>query len=145
MLQSLLIDRFQLKFHRETKDGVVYKLVTGNSTLTLRAPKDKDEYSWAGGIGGGVPRSSGLSGLNISMPQLASRISAWLARPVLDETGLPGSYDFEFQTGIEDDDPNADVASSIITSLKGLGLNLKTGKGPVESIVIDRVEKPSEN
>ena len=145
MLQSLLIDRFHLKFHRGTQEGPVYTLTRRNKALRLHVPKDKNAYSWAGGIGGGLPDISGLRGTNISMPQLAFRISSWLKRPVLDQTALPGSYDFEYRTGIDNDDPNADLVSSILTSLKGIGLNLKPTTGPVDTIRVDHVEQPSPN
>lgn len=145
MLQSLLIDRFHAKFHRETQEGPVYVLTRNNKALKLQAPKDKNAYSWAGGIGGGLPDVSGLRGTNISMPQLAFRISEWLKHPVLDQTGFQESYDFEYRMGIEDDDPNADLVSSILTSLKGIGLNLKSTRGPVDTIFIDNIERPSSN
>ena len=137
MLQALLIDRFQLKFHRESKEGPVYTLTKGNNALKLQAPKDKEDYSWAGGGG------SGVRGINISMAQLADRMGDWLGRLVLDQTGIQGAYDFEYQT--ENEGPSVDSVSSIIQSLRELGLNLKAGKAPVESIIIDHVEKPSAN
>lgn len=145
MLQTLLIDRFQLKFHRESKEGPIYILMRGSKELKLQAPKDTSAYSWAGSIAGGLPANSGLRGTNISMPQLAFRVSEWSERPVLDQTGLQGAYDFEYRTGIDDDDPNADRDSSILTSLKGLGLKLVPSKGPVDTIVVDHVEQPTEN
>lgn len=145
MLQSLLIDRFQFKYHRETKKGSVYLLTRGNKALKLQAPRDKNAYSWAGSIGGGAPDVDGLRGTNISMPQLAIRISGWLERPVLDRTGLQESYDFEYRTGIDDNDSTADRVSSIVTSLKELGLDLKPAKGPVETIAVDHIERPSPN
>jgi uncharacterized protein (TIGR03435 family) len=143
MVQTLLADRFQLKFRHETKEGSVYALSKGSKALKLQAPKDQNAYPWAGGLGGGLPSGDGLAGTNISMPQLAKRMSDWLGRPVLDETGLTGSFDFKFE--YPSDDPHPDVISSIITSFQGLGLKLESSKGPVETIVIDHAEKPSEN
>ena len=136
MIQSLLGDRFQLKFHRETREGAVYVLAKGNKPLKLQDSKDKNEYPWAG-IG------PGLVGTNISMPQFAKRLAAELGRPVLDQTGLTGSFDFRYE--YHSDEPHPDLASSIITSLQELGLKLESTKGPVETIVIDHAEKPSEN
>jgi uncharacterized protein (TIGR03435 family) len=143
MVQTLLADRFRLKFHRETKEGSVYALAKGGKATKLQEPKDPNGYPWAGGLGGGLPSGDGLAGTNISMPQLVKRMSDWLGRPVLDETGLAGSFDFRFE--YHSDEPNPDVVSSIITSFQGLGLKLESTKGPVETIVIDRAEKPSEN
>jgi uncharacterized protein (TIGR03435 family) len=145
MLLTLLIDRFQFKFHRETREGSVYLLTKGDKELKLLPPKDKSAYSWAGGIDGGLPGLSGLRGTNISMPQLAVRMSEWFRRPVLDRTGLVGSYDFEYRTGEDENDRNADWTSSVLISIKGLGLKLTPGKGPVETVVIDSAEQPSLN
>jgi uncharacterized protein (TIGR03435 family) len=149
MLQALLIDRFQLKFHRERKIGPVYILTKGNNSLKLQVPKDKNASSWAGGLEGGAPSGSGIRGVNISMAQLAGSMNGWMnnwpGRPVLDQTGIQGSYDFEYKTDITTWYVDADVQLSIIESIKGIGLNLKTGKAPVESFVIDHVERPSAN
>lgn len=147
MLQSLLANRFQLRVHRDVKQGPVYilRLGEGREKLKLTPPKDKTGYSWAGGIGGGYPDGDGLRGINISMPEFAGRLSDWLERPVIGETALQGSFDFEFHSGQEDPNSNFEITTSILASVKGLGLNLKAAKGPVETIVIDHVERPSEN
>ena len=143
MLQTLLADRFQLKFHRETKEGPVYILGKGSKKLKLQDPKNGDDYPWAGSIGGGGISGDGLAGINISMPLLATRLSWYLRRPVLDRTGLKGSYDFKFEYA--PDDPRPDIISSIFASVQGIGLKLEAAKGPVETIVIDHAEKPSAN
>ena len=143
MLQMLLMDRFQLKFHRETQIVPVYVLKRGRGKLKLEDAKDKDGYPWAGSFRGGGIIGDGLAGTNATMPLLAARLSDALKRPVLDQTGLTGSYDFKYQYDAGDTEP--DIASSIFASLKALGLNLKAGKGPAETIVIDHVERPSEN
>lgn len=142
MLQSLLIDRFQLKFHRVTKEGSVYLLTRGTKELKLQTPKDKNAFPWAGGISGGW-FGGGIRGENISMPQLAARLSRFFEHPVLDQTGLQGSFDFEYRTGNEDND--ADIPSFLLDAMKEIGLKLPPGKGPIETIVIDHAEKPSEN
>jgi len=143
MLQMLLMDRFQLEFHRESKEGPIYALVRGNKNLKLQAAKNKDDFPWAGSFGGGAISGDGLAGINISMPQLAARLSGYLDRPVLDQTGLNGSYDFKYEYATDDAAP--DVVSCIFASVQGIGLKLRSAKGPVQSIVIDHVERPSEN
>ncbi len=147
MLQSLLSERFKLRVHREVKQGPVYLLRLGaeRKKLKLTPSKDKAEFPWAGGIGGGLPDGDGLRGTNISMSEFAGRLSYWLERPVIDETGLKGSFDFEFHSGDEDSNSSVELTSSILSSVKGIGLNLRPATGPVESIVIDHVERPSEN
>jgi len=144
MLQSLLADRFQLKFHREIKEGTCYILSKGTGQLKLTPSKDKNAFPWAGGISGGW-FGGGIRGENISMPQLAARLSRFLKRPVLDQTGLEGSFDFEYRLGGDDNDNDADIPSFLLRSMKGIGLILKSGHGQVETIVIDHVEKPSAN
>ena len=146
MLQALLADRFQLKYHREIKEGPVYVLLKGNNKLQLQDPKNKDDFPWVGNSnGGGAIFGNGIAGMNISMPLLATRLSRYMGRPVLDQTGLEGSFDFKFEYPLPSDDQRPDVITSIITSIQGIGLKLQAAKGPVETIVIDQAEKPSAN
>ena len=82
------------------------------------------------------------------MPELAKRLSNFLERPVIDRTGLAGSFDFESKVG--ESDPNAvesqpDATALLITAIHGLGLKITDAKGPVESVVIDGAEQPSPN
>jgi uncharacterized protein (TIGR03435 family) len=77
------------------------------------------------------------------MPELATRLSGYLDRPVVDQTGLKGSYDFKYEYST--DESTFDVVSCIFGSVQGIGLKLKPAKGPVDVIVIDHVERPSEN
>ena len=143
MLQRLLMERFQAKFHRESRVSAVYILEKGHGRLRLEDAKNKADFPWVGAVRGGMITGDGIAGINISMTLLAVRLSRYLERPVLDRTGLSGSYDFKYQYSA--DDNQRDVQSCIFTSLKGIGLSLKTGKGPVETIVIDHAERPSEN
>ena len=145
MLLALLIDRFQLKYHRETRQGQVYFLVRTNRPLKLEDAKIKgpDAWPWVGSPNNGMIRGDGIAGVSISMRLMASRLSGYLGRPVIDHTGLDGTYDFKFEyTPME---PNPDVVSSILFSVQQIGLKLESGKGPVETIVIDHAEKPSGN
>jgi uncharacterized protein (TIGR03435 family) len=143
MLQSLLADRFALKYHRETREGPVYLLLKGNKALKLVDSKDKDAYPWAGGIRGGMITGDGLAGINESMPDLAKRQSPYLHRPVLDRTELSGSFDFRSEYSSDDERP--DVVAMILASVQDLGLKLAASKGPVDTIVIEHAEKPSAN
>ncbi len=143
MLQALLIDRFQLQFHRETRQGPVYLLTLGKGALKLKEVKDKGEFEWVGSLQGAGINGDGLTGKNISMPVLAQRLSQYLKKPVFDQTGLKGFFDFRIEYATDDAQP--DIISCILTSLQGIGLKLKPSQGPVETIVIDHVEKPSAN
>lgn len=143
MLAALLADRFQLRFHRETREGPVYLLVRGSQALKLQKAEDSNAFPWAGRVGGGDASENGLAGANISMPQLAMRLSGFLRRQVLDRTSLDGSFDFKVE--LASGDPAPDVLSSIFASVQAIGLKLEASKGPVETIVIDHAEKPLEN
>lgn len=145
MTQALLIERFHLKYRRDTREGNVYAMTAREKSLKLQAPKNKNEFPWAGSLSGGVPNGDGLGGMNISMPQLAERVSRWLERPVLDQTDVKGSFDFEYRSGEDEANSHFDLVSSVITSLKELGLDLKSAKGPIETLVIENVERPSAN
>ena len=141
MLQHLLADRFQLKFHRETRERTVYALVIGKNGPRL---KDHD----------GEPGSSlnthtesgkvALTGTNASLDQLAVYLGNKLGRVVLDKTGLHGAYDFTFEW-----DPEQAADSATATMFTGLqeqlGLRLETQKSAVEVLVVDKAEKASQN
>ncbi len=105
MMQTLLADRFHLKFHRDTKEGSVYILTKGSKALRLQEAKNPNDYPWAGGLGGGLPSGDGLAGTNITLPQLVKRMAQWLGRPVLDRTGLAGSFDFRSEYSSDDPHP----------------------------------------
>jgi len=137
MLLALLVERFQLQFHRETRQGAVYFLARGNKRLKLKEAQNRDVASWISGP------ENGIAAANVSMPSFARRLSRWLERPVFDHTGLDGVYDFKFE--YDWSDPDRDVVAPILVSVKGLGLKLESGKGPVETVVIDRVERLSGN
>ena len=143
MLQSLLADRFQLKIHRESREGQVYLLLRGGNALKLADATDKNAYPWAGGIEGGGISGDGLRGINENMDDLAKRLSPYLGRPVTNKTGLDGSYDF--RTVYSQDEPNPDPVNAILASVKDLGLKLETAKGPIETLVVEHAEKPTAN
>lgn len=143
MLQTLLADRFQLKVRRDVKQGSVYVLVRGSKPLRLEEPKVKSDFEWVGSPKGGMITGDGIAGESISMPMLAARLSRYLAAPVLDKTAISGQFDFRFDYVSGDDHP--DVTSAILASVQGIGLKLEASRGPVETIVIDHAEKPSEN
>ena len=143
MLQSLLADRFQLTCRKDTREGPVFLLVRGKGPLKMEDSKDKNEYPWSGGLRGGMITGDGLAGINESMPDLAWRLSRYLERPVLDQTGISGSFDFRVEYSSEGERP--DVTSMILATVQELGLKLEPSKGPVDTIVIQHVEKPSAN
>lgn len=143
MLQTLLADRFHLQLHRESRDGSIYILSAGNKELKLKPAKSADDYPWVGSPAGGGIAGTGIAGTNATMQLLANRLTGYLRRPVIDRTGLKPAFDFRLELPRDDSQP--DVIASIFTSIQGLGLKLESAKGPVETLVIDHVEKPAEN
>jgi uncharacterized protein (TIGR03435 family) len=169
VLQPLLADRFKLEIHMETKQLPVYELVLAKGGSKLKEATAGDTYAsgikGSDGVGrGGLMRvgRGQLTAQAVPMTSLANMLSQQLHRTVLDKTGLTGKYDLELMwTPDQGADPmfkgpdgspqRADAAPdssgpSIFTALQEqLGLRLHSSKGPVETIVIDHVEMPSEN
>jgi uncharacterized protein (TIGR03435 family) len=143
MLQALLEDRFGLKYSKETREGPVYLLVRGKGPLRLEAAKDKYAYPWSGGLRGGMITGDGMAGINESMSDLAWRLSRYLEHPVIDRTGIGGSFDSRVE--YRSDEPRPDIVALILSCTQELGLKLEGARGPVETIVIERAEKPSAN
>ena len=144
MLRNLLLDRFRLELHRETKELPVYALVVGKN-----GPKLKPAES-ATGISSNSNRVRWHISAQTSMLKFAEFLSFRLDRPVLDATGLSGAFEFTLDWTVDTVEPAGakDAASgpSIFTAVQEqLGLKLDARKGAVEILVIDHAEKPSEN
>jgi uncharacterized protein (TIGR03435 family) len=143
MLQSLLRERFGFRFHRETKDGEIYILTRGKKPLQLKPPKDPASDPRAivmmkqGGIADGQ-----AEGTNTSADYLALRLSRYLQLPVLNQTGIAGSYDYYLPSV---DPENHDVTSAVFGVVDRLGLKIKRGRGPIQTLVVDQVEQPTQN
>lgn len=146
LLQALLASRFNFQGHMESKDLPVYILAISKNGPKLQDAKP-DPGQAAGVRFGGAGR---LVGVSASMKQLAEALSdirlngeAIVDRPVIDETGLAGLYNFTLTWApIASDLPE----SSIFTAVQDqLGLRLESRKAPVAILSIDRVQKPSEN
>lgn len=145
MLQSLLIDRFQLKVHTETKTGTVYWLVRDGKSVELRPAKTDKLFAQAGeGYTEIVPNGGAWSMANASMPQLAKYLSTYILHtPVLDKTGLDGSFDFR---STSEPDPRApDRMAALLPGLAEMGLKIRQAQGSVEYFVIDHAEQLSPN
>jgi len=143
MLQTLLIDRFRLKLRHETRQGPVFFLTRSNGNLNLQPTKDPNAYPWAGSLAGAGFQGDGMSGTNITMGQLAERISPYFERPIIDQTGISGSFDFRVPYPFDKEQP--DIGVSLVACLRELGFKLDSGKGPVKTIVIEHAERPSAN
>ncbi|SPE36847.1 putative Antirepressor regulating drug resistance protein [Candidatus Sulfopaludibacter sp. SbA3] len=170
MMQKLLEDRFQLKIHRETSEGPVYFLTVargrpklqpyseGSCTpWTLPPPPLKPGEKICGSMINGI--ASSVEALGSTLDEFSKVLSLLVDRPVIDKTGITGRFDIHVKfsregTALESirlnkgpstaADPTG--APSIFVALQDeLGLRLEAGRGPVDTLVIDHIEKPSEN
>jgi uncharacterized protein (TIGR03435 family) len=158
MIQKLLADRFQLKFHREKKELSVYALTVGKGGPKF-AKSERDPNGLPGLFFGGPGPGMNFNVTNATMPQFASVMQgSVLDRPVVDQTGLAEKYDFilkwtpgpgEFLTmgGPPPSPPDSvDAPPDLFTAIQQqLGLKLDSTRAPADVIVLDRVEKPSDN
>jgi bla regulator protein blaR1 len=173
MLQALLGDRFKLTVRHETKELSVYALIAAKSGPKLHEAKPGDTYpngiKGLDGVAVGRPgfmlRGRGwITGQGLPMTSLAELLTEQLGRPVVDKTGLMGIYDFKLQwtpdesqgvmfrgaepgpqTPTSTSSPDSSGPSVFTAIQEQLGLRLESQKGSVEVLVIDHVEKPSEN
>jgi uncharacterized protein (TIGR03435 family) len=184
MIMALLEERFQMKSHRETKELPVYALIVGKGGLkltesptdTATGPNEPVAVS-AAGAQSGVTVNLGkgsyfsvagnkLEAKKVTTATFADSLARFVDRPILDLTGLTGTYDFSLEVSPEDYmgmivrsalsagvqlPPQAMRAleasgDTLFSAIEKLGLKLEPRKGPVEILVIDHMErKPTEN
>jgi uncharacterized protein (TIGR03435 family) len=143
LLQNLLAERFGLKSHRETRELTVYALVNQQTGSQKLKPGTEGEPS-AMNTHGASGASQQLVATSVTTAQLASYIGNRLGRIVLDKTGLSGIYDFKLEW-VPDDATDPSLPSLVTALREQLGLKLEQQKSPVEVLVIDSIQRPSEN
>lgn len=159
MLRELLMERFQIQIHHETRALAVYALVVAKNGPKMKARRPDD---------GGPPFSLAfisdlhITGRNVPMTTLVDVLQGILPltdtehdnRPVVDQTGLTGRFDFELQWSGDANfaggrgrmSAETAHAPELFTAVEEqLGLRLEPKKAPMETIVIDRAEKPTDN
>jgi len=155
MLRSLLSDRFKLTFHRQPKEFSVYALDVAKSGPKLKPSTAGPDDPVVMGPGQVFPQRILLPARNASMKDFTSLLQrAILDRPVVDRTGLSGRYDFELEWAPDESQFGGDIpaASATAPSLplfsamqQELGLKLEPTKASIDALVVDAVERPSEN
>jgi len=166
MLQVLLEDRFHLKAHREVRELPVYVLTVakGGPKLKKTPPEGRKRQTSDGilieihGLQGvsAVPTQDGIQRMQMdflgsSMKEAAEAFGIYFDRPIMDRTGINGEYDFTIEYDVEPtmktpQNPFSGLTPSALSvALQAVGLKLESTKAPVEILVIDHVEKPSEN
>jgi bla regulator protein BlaR1 len=175
MLQALLEDRFKLKIHRETKEVPVYLLTVAEGgpklepstegscvpmpTFPLPPLAPGQEYCH-NMLSASKGQNPALHADSASLDEFSKLLSLVLDRPIIDKTGIAGSFVFHLEFAIDQTTPRylhgGDLAGegtpasnpavpSIFTALQRLGLKLEPTSGPRDFLVIDDVVRPSEN
>ncbi|WP_109486921.1 TIGR03435 family protein [Occallatibacter savannae] len=135
-MQQILDERFGMKFHVEKRELPVYNLVVAKQGVKLKISAPEETGSSSMGPGKYSARRGHAGGLAFSLSGVVGRV-------IFDRTGLTGDYDIDL-TWAPDDKP--DAGPSIFSALQEqLGLKLEPAKAPVDVIVIDHLERPSEN
>ena len=154
IVQKLLADHFKLALHHAQRELPVYRIVTakGGPKLTPSTKEEQGNNTAAIGITAGRMTVS-----NATLSEFASLMQRYvrLDRPIVDHTGIAGKYDFKLSWTPDfsqfDGNPpgpvrNDENAPSLYTAIQEqLGLKLEAVKEPADVLVIDHVEKPSEN
>jgi len=153
MFRALLEDRFGIKVHWETKEMQLYRLLVAKDGSKLKPAEDSkiviDGNPFPPGRAGVIAKAADdlhLMGRAASVEELANALSIALRQPILDQTGLIGSFDFDVKFQREDDVENKSGNPLIGSAIqKTLGLRVESGKGSVEVLLIDHFGKLSEN
>jgi uncharacterized protein (TIGR03435 family) len=145
MVQSLLAERFQLKIHRETRNLSVYVISAGKTPPKLSPAKDGETRSVRFAPRTGPDQKISAYHINItrfSLSQLSDTFARQLGRPVVNQTGLDGEYDFSLELTPDESTPNPRDPGFLLSAMRDqLGLTLRSAKVPMEVLIIDSVEK----
>jgi uncharacterized protein (TIGR03435 family) len=136
MVRAFLAERFQLQVHHTSKEMPVFTLeiAKGGSKLRAASPGDGPDIRGPNGH---------LTAKRITAEMLARILANDLERPVVDRTGIEGTFDVDLEWTPEQ---NIDPGPSIFTAIQEqLGLKLESERAPVDVLVVDRVERPSAN
>ena len=145
MIQRLLSERLGLKFHHEKRELPVYAIQIAKGGPKLPAPANPDAEPDQNASGHGTEITVTITSGSIADCILGMQF--FLDRPLVDQTGLTGRYDFKLRYTYDEahaTDPNA--PPGLFTAIQEqLGLKLDAVKAPADVLVIDHIEKPSEN
>jgi uncharacterized protein (TIGR03435 family) len=169
MLQALLETRFTLKVHRETRELPVYALTIAEGGPKLHpfqgscTPRDFEKPPSDTDCGTARGYGDGFQMKAATMAELCAGFSVLLDQHVIDKTGIGGRFNFDLDLSAEDpgllnrprslpaeSDPTMPRTPPILFNaaeigMKKLGLNIEPTEGPGEVLVIDHIERPSEN
>ena len=155
LMQKLLADRFKIVTHREKKELSIYELTIAKGGVKLAVHPGPASNQWGYGFGLGS-----INGRNTTMTEFAGWLQAnLLEQPVVDKTGLTERYDFSLRyapdasarlTNVPNAVPrptsDADNLPDLYTAFQQqLGLKLESTRGPVDIVVVDSIDRPSDN
>lgn len=153
MIQKLLAERFKLAYHREKKEGSIYALTVAKNGPKLLAPSTGDPKGLPNLA---MPARGRFRARNATMLDFAGELQGWQDRPVVDRTGIQGRYDFGLSWTPDGDQASrmsgspaprdSNETPDLFTAIQEqLALRLESSKGFIDVMVIDHVERPSEN
>jgi uncharacterized protein (TIGR03435 family) len=159
LIQALLEDRFKLEVHGEARETAVYFLVPAKGGTKLKVgrtctPPERGASivrgrDYSNNCGFMVGNDSALRATSITVTALTDRLSGIVKRRVLDKTGFTAPFDVNLNwrpEGVEVGDPAfANLPSIFVALEEELGLKLESGRAPIDVLVIDHIERPSEN
>ena len=159
MVRSLLEDRFQLKAHFENRELPIYELVVAKNAPKIKLAEDQNPVTPVTTRQIAMPGPGGIaltiSNTAITLSDFATLLQQYAGRPIVDKTSLRGLFDVKLQFSVDVGGPSAGTqlglppdpsGPSIFTAVQEqLGLRLERARGPVEVLVIDSVQKPTEN
>jgi uncharacterized protein (TIGR03435 family) len=172
MMQRLLENRFMLKLHREAKDTHVFKLTVVKGGPKLQParkggcvvydrnnPRPEPAPGEPAPVPCGFVRKSTSGGFDVSgatITELCRQLSAYVDRDIIDKTGITGTFDVHLELAPADlgypdavPDPSSPFSpgdgGAIAFALKKLGLQMRSAKESAQFLVVDHVERPSEN
>lgn len=145
--RRLLAEQFQLQFHFESQRVPTYALIVNNSNAGLKQASKED-------AGPHISRgTNSVTGSAVEMVLLKQFLSSHLKRPIIDQTGLAGTYNFKLTWGLEPKEPNLSSERLVINDpsrdtlidavQRQLGLTLVSQDAEVKKMVIDRVQLPT--
>jgi len=144
MFQALLEERFKLKYHWESRELLAYDLTVAKNGPKLKPGDPNRKGAWNRRLAEREPGVSRLVGPG-SIEDLVWALSARLESPVRNLTGLAGGW-YEFDVPFARDITVTTPVPDLVTAVEqDLGLKLKRTRGPVQVLVVDRVERPTEN
>jgi uncharacterized protein (TIGR03435 family) len=159
MVRSMLEDRFQLKAHVENRELPIYDLVVAKAAPKFKLAEDQNPATPATTRQIAMPRPGAIavtiSNTGITPSDFATLLQRYAGRPIVDKTNLRGLFDVKLQFSLDAGGPSVDTqlgppqdpsGPSFFTAIQEqLGLRLEPARGPVEVLVIDSVQKPTEN